>query len=64
MKRIRIRNCLIFLAFITVSFILFLNGHVGFWPGFLFALPMLILFCEIYWMVTGKDVKGYILRYS
>jgi len=64
MNKFRFKNWLILLAILIAYMIMgYHNGFFGgFLQGLLVTVCIVILVGELYWIFTGKEMRGYILR--
>jgi len=63
MNKFRFKNWLILLSILVAYFVMgYHNGFFGgFLQGFLVTVSLFIIVGELYYILTGKDMKGYIL---
>jgi len=63
MKKIRYKNWLVLISILVAYTVMgYHNGFFdGFLQGLLLAVSTAIIIGELYWIITGKELKGYIL---
>jgi hypothetical protein len=63
MKKFRYKNWLVLLSILIAYGVMgYYNGFLnGFLQGALLTASLIIIIGELYWIITGKDMKWYLL---